>query len=240
MKEIVGLLVFLAIGAGAIILAVKDRIGNNLATILLIFSLVSGWGIANYDWLQRLEWQVPGFAPFQKRVQTIEEGAVRDIHSQAEAEKASINLLISSAKEAHEDLGARKESIESLLSAVAKLEESVKAQEQKATELNEKARKMEDELVAIHDASSQLALLLTRVTWLEFEANDEYGAERAQIAVQKIMDGLDEIVGLVIKDPKARQAYISDVMSSLPPRQQPQPPQPPQQEQQQEQQRPKK
>jgi len=220
MKESIGLLVFLAISGSAITLAVKKRTGNALTVILLVFSLVSGLGIANYDWIRKVEGRVPALEPFRKQVLSIKEDAVDEICNEVEAQKASISLLLSNAKEAHEDLEARKESMESLLAAITKLEESAREQEQKAGELNEKAEKMQGQLLAVHRASSELALLLTRVTWLLFEAREEYGAERSQAAIQKIMDGLDEIVNLVIVDPKAREDFVSDVMRSLPPRQQ--------------------
>jgi len=219
MKEIIGLLVFLTIAGLATTLSVKKLTGNALTTILLVFSLASGWGIANYDWIQKFQWQVPGLESFQKRVQSIKEDAVAEMSSQIEAQRESITLLVSNAKEIHEDLGARKESMESLLAAITNLKESIEEQEQKARELNNKSEKMQEQLIAVHHASSELALLLVRLTWLHLEARDEYGAEHAQAAVQKIMDGLDEIVELVIVDPGAREEFISDVKNSLPPKQ---------------------
>jgi uncharacterized protein YhaN len=221
MKEVIGLLVFLTVAALAITLSVKKRTGNVLTAVLLVFSLVSGWGIANYDWIRKIEWQVPGFEPFQREVSAIKEDAVTDMCSQIEAQKESMAVLVSNAQEVHEDLGARKESMESLLEAINSLKENLVEQEQKAKELTERAEKMQAQLIAVHHASSELALLLARVTWLHLEARDEYGVERAQTAVQKIMDGLDDIVNLVILDPNEREAFISNVKSSLPPRQEP-------------------
>lgn len=230
MKEIVGLLAFMVISGSTITLAVMKRTGNALTAILLLFALLSGWGIANYDWIRNLQWQVPGFDVFQEQVLTTKEDAVGDICREVEAQKVSIGLLLSNATRTHEDflskatqtqedLGIQKDSLESLLIVIDDLEKSMRAQEQKAMELNDKAEKMQRQLIALHQASSELALLLTRVTWLQFEARDEYGVERAQAAVQKIMDELDVIVGLVLTDPKARKNFIAEVTQSLPPRQ---------------------
>jgi len=218
MKEIIGLLVFFTIAGSAVVLAVSKRTGNTLTAILLLFSMASGWGISNYDWIQTIEWQVPGLEVFQNQVQFIKEEAVEDLCNEVEVQKASIDMLLFNAEKTHEEMAARKEAMESLLAAVSRLEESIRAQEEEARELNDKAQKMEGQLVAIHHASSELALLLTRVIWLQFEARDEYGAEHAQAAVQKVMDGLDEIVNLVIVDPKARKDFIKGVMSSIPSR----------------------
>ena len=219
MREIIGLMVFLTIAGSAITLSVKKWTGNALTAILLIFSLAAGWGIVNYDWIQKLEWQVPGLEPFERRVLSIKEDAVGEMFREIEIQKESVNRLVSHAKEVHEDLGVRKESLQSLLDTITKLEDVIKDQEQKARELSDKAQKMQDQLVAVHRASSELALLLTRVTWLNLEARDEYGIERAQAAVQRIMDELDQIVDLVIVDPGAKEEFISDVKNSLPPRQ---------------------
>jgi len=219
MKEIIGLLVFFTIAGSAVVLAVSKRTGNTLTAILLLFSMASGWGISNYDWIQTIEWQVPGLEVFQNQVQFIKEEAVEDLCNEVEVQKASIDMLLFNAEKTHEEMAARKEAMESLLAAITNLKESIEEQEQKARELNNKSEKMQEQLIAVHHASSELALLLVRLTWLHLEARDEYGAEHAQAAVQKIMDGLDEIVELVIVDPGAREEFISDVKNSLPPKQ---------------------
>jgi len=86
--------------------------------------------------------------------------------------------------------------------------------------LKEQGLKIEQttqQAAAFSRALSDLALLLTRVTWLQLQARDETDAKRRDAAVRQVMDHLDEIVDLVIEDPDARSEFVNSVMGSLPP-----------------------
>jgi hypothetical protein len=202
MREMIALLVFLVVAGLAIVLATKKRIGNPLAAILLAFSLISGWGIANYDWIKEVKWQVPGLAGFRKQITEMKESAVDDIGKETDEKRSSLGLLVSSVNDTLEQINSRKQEMEILSEAMKKTEEEIRAQEQKVKELNA--------------GLSELALLLTKITWLQFQAVGEPSNARAQVVTQRVMDSLDEIVALVIPDPQARSQFVSSLMNSLP------------------------
>lgn len=220
MKELTGLIVFFLIAGVSIHLAVEKKITHALTALFLAFSLVSGWSIANYDWLSKLQWQVPGLDAFESYVEAVQNSAVEEICRESEAQKGAMLSALNEAREAHSAMDSGRESLEALIASVNKLEENLKEMENRARELSEKNGKMEAQLIKVHQASSELALVLTRVIWLQFEARDEYGVERARTALEKVMDGLDEIVNIVIVEPKKRQAFVDSVKGLLPPRQQ--------------------
>jgi archaellum component FlaC len=202
MRETVALLVFLAIAGPAILLAIKKRIGNPLTVILLVFSLISGWGIANYDWVKKVQFQPPGLSDFQKQVAEIKQGAVDELKKEAEDGKESFKRLASSVELTGALVEKRKNEIDGLADAMNKSGEEMKAQEEKIEKINANF--------------SELALLLTKVAWLQFQALGEPQSNRARAATQKIMDSLDEIVAAVIPDPQARAQFVSNLFNSLP------------------------
>jgi chromosome segregation ATPase len=227
MKEIIALLVLLIVAGTAVSLAVRQRIGNALTAILLLFALASGWTIANYDWVQRVQWEVPGFESFQMQVAAVKESVLNEtrnsletMQKEFEEREESLNLALSRANEIVDKMVAERKSLETTLENMKQTEAAMRSEEQGFRELFERVEQIRQQIAAVHGASSQLALALTRATWLLIEARDEYGAERAQTAVELVLDELDNIVGLAIEDPNARSDFVADVMRSIPQRQQ--------------------
>ncbi len=225
MKEVIALIVFVMIFGLTIILALRKRIENSLAAILLLFSLLSGWTIANYDWLQRLQWKVPGLEAFQKEIQNEKECALSDMEAvltdlrkEVAAKKESLVLVASEADDVRVKVEEERKAAHASLENFKLLEATLRAEEANIRELSGRVESMGRQIESIHQASSELALSMARLVWLLLEAREEYGAERAQAAVRLIMDRLDDIVGVAIVDPNARAEFIADVMNSVPPR----------------------
>ncbi|MGV8075336.1 MAG: hypothetical protein AB2L11_12360 [Syntrophobacteraceae bacterium] len=227
MKEIIALLVFLIIAGLSTLLAARERIGNALLVILLAFSLIAGWMIANYDRIQGLQWEVLGHESFRKQIQ-LEKGnalaevknALDNMRKEVEEGRQSIRLAVSEASDLRNKIREERSVLDSALENFRQIEASMKNEERNIKELRDRSDEIRQQIAAIHEASSELALSLTRLTWLLMEARKDYGAERADLAVQHIMNQLDEIVGVVIDDPKARAEFVAEVMNSVPPRQQ--------------------
>ena len=221
MKEIIGLAVFLTFAGSAVVLSVRGHIGNSLTAIILLFSLLAGWTTANYDWVTRVRWEVPGLEALREEASSArqliaaEKAAV--LEEIREEGKRSIQALALTAGEAQQKVGARLTELESLMDTVNKSEEAFKELERKIDEVNNRTTQLRDQVVAIHATSSELALSLTRVMWLQLETGNEASAERTKVAVQKLLDGLDEVVNLIIVDPEARSRFVSDVVDTLPP-----------------------
>lgn len=212
MKEIVALSTFLLVAGLAIFLGVRGRIGKGLTAILLAFSLASGLAIANYERVGSIRWEVPGFKPFQEQVAAIKTGAVEEIKKEGEEQRRSVETLVDSARQAQIAADNRMKSVELLLEDIRKGEERLRAREQRLQDLADSTERMRNQIADIQRTMGDLALLLTRVVWLQLESRNQSGKENADATVQRIKETLDEIVTLVIPDPRARSEFVNDVM----------------------------
>lgn len=219
MREVIALAVFLTFSGFAIFLAARGRSGNVLTAILLAFSVLSGWGIANYDWIRTVRWEVPGIEAFRNQLDEIREDAVMEIQKAADARGSELRTVVAEAEAAAEQSEARKRSLDASLEAALKAEERIKVYEQRLLEIYGTDFAAKDDAWEANRANHELALILTRIAWLLLESRDNPGDERCQLAVQGIKDSLDEVMMIVIKDPEERVRFISEVMNSIPPKQ---------------------
>lgn len=216
MKEMMALIVFLGMAAFAIRCAMKGYIGNGLTAILLTFSLISGLGIANYDLFQRIEWRMPGFSLFQKEVDQLKDQTIEEICLAGDAQKEELNRTLERYERAQETLAAAVKAAETLANNSRGLEEFLKKQEQAAKDQNARSTLTIEQLSSLSQSLSQLALLVTRVTWLQLQAAGETDATRRESAYRQAMEGLDALAELAIKDPVMRSDFVSNVINSLP------------------------
>jgi hypothetical protein len=217
-KEILALLVFLPIVGLTIYLAVKKRIGNALTTVLLVFSLLAGLAIANYDSIGRAKWEFPGFSLFRDEVSQVKSEALQDLQKEVESQRQAIKVGIADLNATNERLDAGIKYAEALLESIKRAEERLKIEEFTLREQGLKSDRTAEQATAVYRAVSELALLLTKVTWLQLQARDESDARRRDAAVRQVMDQLDSIVDLVIEDPDVKSEFVNSVMGSLPPR----------------------
>ena len=111
-----------------------------------------------------------------------------------------------------------REKIDAQRKAVESLIEKISQQEQVLQDLASKADTTRDRIEILHKASSDLALLLTRITWLQIETKGEFGTDRANKAIEQIFKKLNEIIAVVIPDPQEKLSWIEELHSSLPPK----------------------
>jgi hypothetical protein len=219
MKEIVALTVFLLVCSSTIFLAVKKQIGSGLTAVFLVFSLFAGLAIANYDLLREVKWEVPGLALFRNEVDQVKEQALEELRYEAQSQKLTIQANIGDLNATSEKLDTGIKYAEALLESIKKAEEKLKVQELNLKEQTARVDQAAERGAAIYGASADLALLLTKTIWLQFQARDDTDVKRRDLAVRQVMDQLDVIVGAVIEDPAVRSEFIDSVMRSLPPRQ---------------------
>lgn len=219
MKLLVGLTVFFLMTGFTFYLAGTQRIHAFVTGVLLTFSLFSGFVIANYDWLERLRFEVPGLQTYQEQVVKIRESAAQELRNEAEQQKKEILDLLAEHEALTSRLESQKSRMDALLESIRSAETELQGREQVLKEMVARGEQTRDQVVAVQNASSELALMLTRMIWLHVQAANQQGPERMEAAVKQLMDGLDAMVGLVIPDQQARSEFISGVMSSLPPAQ---------------------
>jgi hypothetical protein len=215
-KEIIALLVFLPIVGLTVYLAVKKQIGSALTAVLLVFSLVAGLTIANYDLIGRVRWEIPGFSFFQNQVDQVKNQAMEELQTEAENQRQAFRTVIADLNGTSEKLDAGIKYAEALLESVKKAEERLRVQEMALKEQGVKSDQAAEQATAVYRAVAELALLFTKVTWLQLQARDESDVKRRDTAVRQVMDQLDLIVDLVIEDPDVRSQFVDNVMGSLP------------------------
>lgn len=217
MKLLLGLAVFFMMSGLTFYLAGTQRIHALVTAVLLTFSILSGFVIANHDWLERLRFEVPGLQAYQDRVTGIQDEAVRGLREDVEERRKDLSALLADHGELTSQLDSQKRNIETVLETLRSLENDLKEKETALKDLVARAEQARDQMAAIQSQSSELALMLTRTIWLQLQASNQQNPELAEAAVREIMDGLDDIVGLVIADPQARSEFVSGVMRSLQP-----------------------
>jgi hypothetical protein len=219
MKEAMALLIFFVVAGLTIYLAVKRLIGSGLTGVLLAFSLVAGLTVVNYDLLKTVKWEIPGFSLFRNEVNGVKDQALEDLRKEAENQRQTINTADANMQAANEKTDAAIKYAEALLEAIKKAEDKLQKEELVLKELGVKIDQANEQAGAVYRALSDLALMLTRLTWLQFQVRDEADAKRRDVGIRQVMDQLDAIVGLVIEDPETRSEFVNSVMGSLPPRQ---------------------
>jgi len=211
MKETVAILFGVCLTIFTLYLIVTKQIDAKMSVILLIFALIGGLGIANYDIIKRIKFKDIELETYERKVLDIKEGALHEIEREVVNHKESISLLIADLNNTREQIDAQRKAVESLI-------EKISQQEQRLQDLANSADSTKNRIEILHKASSDLALLLTKITWLQIETKNEFGTNRAQKAIEQILNDLNRIVAVVIPDPQERSRWIQQLQSSLPPR----------------------
>jgi hypothetical protein len=217
-KESIALLIFLAMVGLTLYLTLKKQLTTTLTIVLLVFSLLAGLAIANYDLLRTAKWEIPGLPVFRGQVNWIKDQALEDLQKEADLQRQTLKPLIADMNGTSEKIDAGIKYAEALLESIRKAEERMKKEEFALKEQGLKIEQAAQQATAFSRALSDLALLFTRVTWLQLQAREESDVKRRDAAIRQVMDQLDAIVDLVIEDPEVRSEFVNSVMGSLPPR----------------------
>ena len=102
--------------------------------------------------------------------------------------------------------------------AINEIKAELAIQKEEVENLSKHAEKTKGEIGDLFKSSSDLALLITKVSWLQLQTKNEFGTERAQRAIKNINDDLNEIIKVVIPNEENRNKWINELQSSLPPR----------------------
>ncbi len=218
MKEIIALIVFLSFAIVTIYLATTKHINTKLAIIFCLFSLLAGFLVANYDFIKKFKWKDLELETFERDVTTVKEKALDEIRKEIGDQKQSIKFLITNANDTRDKLEVQKKAVESLIDTVKKTEKSVEVQKANVEALNKRAEDTKRDIEILHKASADLALLLTKITWLQIETKSEFGTERAQAAIKSITEDLNRIIIVIIPNDQERVRWIQELQRSLPPR----------------------
>jgi len=211
MKQTIALLFGICVTIFTLHLIVTKRIDSKISVVLLIFALIGGFVIANYDIIKKMKWRDLELETYERKVHDIKVDALEEIEQEVSNHKQSIAMFIANLNDTREKIDAQKKAVESLIKKISH-------QEQSLQDIASKADKTKDRIEILNKASSDLALLLIKITWLQIETKNEFGTERVRKATEQILKELNEIVSIVIPDPQEKSRWIQELQSSLPPR----------------------
>lgn len=216
-KESIALLIFLAMVGLTLYLAIRKYLGTTLTAVLLVFSLVTGLAVANYDLIGGAKWEIPGLSLFRGQVNWVKDQALEELQKEADLQRQALKPIIADLNGTSEKIDAGIKYAEALLESIKKAEERLKKEELVLKEQSLRMGQAAEQTMVLSRTLSDLALLLTRVTWLQLQTRDESDAKRRDAAIRQLMDQLDAVVDLVIDDPDLRSEFVNSVMGTLPP-----------------------
>jgi methyl-accepting chemotaxis protein len=218
MKDLIALLAFICFSITTIYLSVNKLIDLKLTIALLCFSIISGITIANYDLIKKFKWGNVEVETAKREIIGVKETALKEISSEVKDQKESIKLLISNANDTRDKIERQKESLTELIKTATDLQKKIEEQKKIVVALNQSAEKTKSDIEKLNAASSQIALTVIRATYLSMETKSEFGTERAQKAIQEVLNDLNRILPMVITDEKERSEWIRKLQNTLPPR----------------------
>lgn len=197
MKEGIALAVGLSIASVTMYFAISKQISTALTGVLLVFALLAGLTIANYNLIERFKGLGFEVVKAKKEISSVKEQAISELQQEVDTHKESITLLIKTANELRGKIEGQMESLETI---------------------NAEAATTKAEIEVLNAAASDLALLLVTMTWLQVQTKGEFGTKRSKAATEKMQEELNKIVRTVIPNPEERVRWIKDMEATLPPR----------------------
>ena len=216
MKEIIALVFFSLFVIMTVYLTIKQKITTPVLIIFLSFSLVAGIIISNYDIIKTIRWKDFQLETFEKDVKKVKDDAINDIRKEISNQKQSISLLITNANDTRDKLELQKKEVESLIETIKSTQKIVEVQKKSVESLTAKASMTEKRIQELNKASTDIAKLLIKATYLQIITKSEFGTERATKAINDILNDLDNIIVVVIPNPKERSNWIKSLKESLP------------------------
>jgi hypothetical protein len=189
MKEIVALVIGIVIFLVGLYSVNKNK--PKFGAFLIIFSLVCGFVIANYDEITKITW--PGGdiektkTEFKAEVISIKDEALKNITSEIESQKTVLENLL-------------------------------KEVERQKSELEEVSLKSEDtikEIEHLTDLSKDLTLTYTKIAWLQSQTKNEFGTDRDMKARQEIVNELNRLLPQVFPNDLERSLWIQELNTAL-------------------------
>ena len=218
MKELVALLVFIPLVVITIRWAVTKRIGPKLTISLLGFSIASGFAIANYDVISKVNWLGLEVETAMTEIADAKYSALGEIDSEVKAHKESIELLTFNINDTRDKVEAQKKAMNELIQTATDLQSRIEGQKKEIISLNESAAKTKGDIETLNAAAAQIALILVRATYFTIETKGEFGTDRAKKAIEEVEKDLNRVLPMVISDEVERLAWVERLKNTLQPR----------------------
>lgn len=202
MKDIIALLVFVCLVTITIYLAVTKQISWKIVTVLLFFSISAPFVIVKYDEIKKFKLSKDGLELelAKKQLNLYKEKALDEIDKEVKEQKQSIKLLISNANDMTDKAEEQSNVLNKLIGTATRLQGQIEEQAEIAKALQDKTDVARADIRELNMASEKIALLLIKATYLTLETKNEFGGQRSKKAVEEIVNGLNQVLPLVIKD----------------------------------------
>ncbi len=214
MKLIIALLVFICVASTTIYLSFTKKIELKLTLILLGFSIISGFVIANYDVIKKFKYG--DIIEVETAINTIKDSAIKEIKSEIDTQKESIKLLISNANATSDKVKKQKASLNGLIKIAEALNNTIEKQKSDISQLNSDTEKAKKEIEVLNIAAGKIALILVRATYFMIETKHEFGTQRAKKAIDEILKDINIVLPMVIPDTQKRAEWINNLKNTLP------------------------
>lgn len=219
MKEIIGLLVFICIAIVAIYLSVAKRIDYKLTLVLLLFSILAGFTVANYDIIKRLKWGDFELETAKKELEGVKNYAIQEIKGEVKTQKESMELVIRDANSIAIEIKKQKKEVNSVVKTAKALQNKIEERKKEIISLNEETERTKKELVNLNLAAQQTALTLIKTTYLTLSTKNEIGSSpRLKKVTQEIENDINRILPMVIPNNIERSQWINNLKNILPSR----------------------
>ena len=141
MKETTGLSVFICIAVITIYLSVAKRIDYKLTLALLLFSILAGFAVANYDIIKRLKWGNFELETAKQKLQDITNSGIQKIKDEVRTQKESMELVIRDANTTANEIKEQKEEVNNLIETAKALQNKIEERKKEIISLNEETEK---------------------------------------------------------------------------------------------------
>jgi len=129
----------------------------------------------------------------------------------------SIQRLNLQAKATSFELERFHENVDSIASkAIEDLQGQIASQKEELQRISNDATQTKRDIQYIHSNASALALLLTKVTWLQLSTKNEFGGDTDAAARKHITNELNNILLNIIPQQKDRDQWIQEMYKLLP------------------------
>lgn len=212
----VGLAIFVCLTAITVFLNVRRQISDLMAAVLLLFTLVSSWATANHDWIRNLDFRLPGLKSLENEVTRLREETIAALLAESEARRQGLTALVSQVNMSSEKFEQERKAMESTLEQSRLLKENWEAKQNELMEFLHATQTLREQMLAVHNATADLALALTKLIYLQLAGGPQAAGEQQNALRRHLLISLDEVVALAIPDPLVREAFVEEVMKSAP------------------------
>ncbi len=219
MKEIIALLWGICIVVVAIYLHVNNNLGKASTSLLFTLAIVGGLAIANHNLLKKFKGLGVEVETARGEINAAKGEALSEIEKDVTEHKESIAMLIRTGNELSKTLEDQEIVVTAMINKAESLEAQLKEDEKQLDETKEQVALAHRNSQAIFNATKELSLILTRITYVQAQTKSEFGnSPRLQKAADIILEDINRVLQLMIPDPGEQKAFVQELTTALPKR----------------------